>query len=477
MSETDTPEEREPRPAGRSFLRRPSGIPAFLVLCLGQSLSQLGSGLSAFAIGVWVYQESGEVTQLALFYLAGALPRLIALPWAGQLVDRFDRRGIMIAADTAAGLFSGLLLFLFWTDRILVWQLLIIVAFTTVLSAIQHLAFATSISSMVPKSFLGRANGLVQTGNSISLLVAPLLAGAILGAVGVHGVLLIDLVTLCLAIAAFLAVRTPKMIDAESAEELEAQPALKKAFAGLRFIRQRPGLLLLLGLFACVNLAAGMVQTLFTPLVLGFGSEATLGVVLTVVSSGMLFGGLTMSAWGGPKRQVPAIVTILGLQGLVLLLGGIWPHAVPVAAAGFLYMFMSPLVGGMSETLWQRKVPAAQQGKVFAMRRLMATSSIPVAYALAGPLADGIFEPLMAPEGPLAPILGPWIGVGEGRGIGLQLMALGFFIILVIAIAWRSPALRRLEDDVPDAEPSPGEDGPALEPEPEPQAAPVAAGP
>ncbi len=432
-------------------MRRLEGKPAFLLLCLGQSLSQLGSGLSAFAIALWVYERSGSVTQLALFYLSGAVPAVAILPWAGQLVDRFDRRRIMLGGDLLAGALSALLLALFLTETIEVWQLLAIVAVATALTTLQGLAFSASISSLVPADFLPRANGLEQVGRSVALLIAPALAGLVLGIVGVPGVLTMDLATLGLAVVTYSFVRIPRPEPMRGEDGDASRVGLSDLLFGFRFIAARRGLLLILLLFAAVNLAMGMVQTLFTPLVLGFASEAVLGTILTVVGAGILVGGLTVSVTGGPRNRASGIVALVALQGVALILGGLWANAWAVAAAGFVFMACGPFLASIGATIWQRKTPAAVQGRVFAVRQLVATAATPVAYAVAGPLADRVFEPLLAVGGPLAASVGAWIGAGKGRGIALQMMALGVFLLVAAGLAWQQRALRRVESEVPDA--------------------------
>lgn len=426
------------------------GRKGFLLVCLGQSFSQLGTALSAFAIAVWIYQDTGSVTRLAMFYLAGALPAVIVLPWAGKWVDRFDRRSIILLSDGLAGGLSGVLVVLFWQDWIRLWQLLVIVALATVLSRIQFLAFSASISSLVRRERLAKANGMVQTGQSIALLVAPLIAGVLMVRVGVVGVLVADVASMSLAVLVWLLIRIPRPSGALPEEEAE-KSGLDELLFGFRYIRRHSGLIVLLALFAAANLAGGMVQTLFTPLVLGFASERVLGTVVSVASLGVLAGGLAMSLWGGPRRRVAGIALLLVAQGCALVFGGIWPHAVPVAVAGFLFMACGPMVASLSSTIWQSKVPAAIQGKVFSVRSLLATSSAPVAFALAGPLADRVFEPLLAPGGALVESVGSIVGVGKGRGIGLQFVALGLMVLVAVALAWRSRHLRCLEEDMPDA--------------------------
>jgi hypothetical protein len=227
----------------------------------------------------------------------------------------------------------------------------------------------------------------------------------------------------------------------------------REARSGWSFIHRRPGLLAVLVLLAVTNLGTGLVQVLLSPMILSFASPAVLGRVLTVAGFGMLAGGLVMSMWGGPRRRVAGLLGFLLLQGVILPFGGLRASAPLIAAGAFIYLFAVPILNGTSQALWQSKVAPDLQGRVFAVRRLVALSTLPLAYLIAGPLADRVFEPLMAAGGPLAGSIGRLIGVGKGRGMALMLIIIGFFIVLVVAVASRSPRLRRLESELPDVLP------------------------
>jgi MFS transporter, DHA3 family, macrolide efflux protein len=189
---------------------------------------------------------------------------------------------------------------------------------------------------------------------------------------------------------------------------------------------------------------------LFTPLVLSFTTAAVLGTILSIGGLGFLAGSLTMSAWGGPKTRVHGIYIFLLLQSVVLFAAGFPPQVTILATAAFLYFFSHPIVNGCSQAIWQSKTAPDVQGRVFAVRRMIAWSSLPLAYLAAGPLADQVFEPLLDEGGPLASSVGQIIGTGEGRGIGLLYIILGIVSILATAVAYLYPRLRQVEMELPD---------------------------
>lgn len=436
-----------------------AGWRTFLTVWAGQVVSTLGTNLTGFALGVWVYQQTGSATKFALIALVTTLPGMLLAPLAGALVDRWDRRRAMILGDTGAGCATLLLAALLWADQLALWHIYLLLSLGSAFATLQWPAFTAATTQLVPREQLGRASGLTQTGTGVAELLAPVLAGALVGAIGLDGVVWIDVVTFLVAVGTLLVVRIPR--PPASAEGAAARGhLLREAVAGWTYIRLRPGLLALLVLLAATNFSMGLMQVLVTPMILSFTNAAVLGRVLSAAGLGMLAGSVVLSVWGGPRRRVTGILVLLFVQGLSLIAGGLRPSALLIAAVGFVFLFAMPILLGANQALWQSKVPPDLQGRVFAMRRLVAWSTLPLAYLVAGPLADRVFEPLLVPGGPLAHSIGRWLGVGEGRGIGLLYIVLGLLVVLTVAVAARFPRLRRLEEELPDALPA-GPAGPA----------------
>ena len=423
---------------------------AFRLLWLGQLVSLLGSGLTGFALGVWVYRETGSVTRFALIYLVTTLPGIVVSPLAGALVDRFDRRRTLILGDAGAAAVTLVLALLLAAGRLEIWQIVLLLGLASCFSALQVPALAAATPLLVGRDRLDRANGLVQLADAAARVVAPLLAGVLVESIALWGVLLIDGLTFLASLAVLLVIRIPAP-PRSAAGRAAAGSLWREAAAGWAWLRGRPGLLALLVLLAGGNLVMGTVQVLLTPLVLGFASAAVLGVVLAVGSLGLVAGGLALHLWGGPRQRVAGILALVLLQGAILLLGGLRPSAPLIAGAAFAFLAGVPVVVGASQTIWQLKVPPDLQGRAFAIRRMVVWSTLPFAYLAAGPLADRVFEPLMAAGGPLAGTAGRLLGTGPGRGIGLFFMTLGLFQILLALAAGRYAPLRRVESDLPDA--------------------------
>jgi len=431
---------------------RPPSMKTFLIIWFGQVISMLGSGLTGFALGVWVYQQTGSVTRFALIAFFTSLPGLIVSPFAGALVDRWDRRWTMILSDCGAGFATLGIVILLWTDSLELWHIYLLMGMGSIFNSFQWPAFTASTTLLVPKARFGQAAGMTQMGTALAQVVSPILGGLLLVSIGLWGVILIDFGTFLFATATLLVIHVPR--PEASAEGAQAKSSLwREAAYGWTYLRQRDGLMGLLWLFAATNFAMGMLQALLPPLVLSFTTAPVLGSVLSVAGVGMVVGTVVMSLWGGPARRVYGIFGALMVQGVILFLGGLQPNAWLIGSAAFVFLFVHPVVMGCSQAIWQSKVAPDIQGRVFAVRRMVAMSALPVAYLLAGPLADRVFEPALAPGGALAATVGAVIGVGDGRGVGFLFMLLGMFVLIALVVGFAYPRLRRVEEELPDAIP------------------------
>ncbi len=422
----------------------------FILVAIGQIVSVTGSGLTGFALGAWVYRETHSTTQFSLILLFTVLPSLLISPLAGTLVDRWDRRWVMILSDSGAALCTAVLVVLIYLGRLEIWHIYGIMGLSSILRGFQVPAYLASVSLLVPKEQLGRANGIMQFESTSSYLLSPVLAGWLMENIGVAGVMAIDFATFLFAVVIVLAVRFPKPKITD--EEKQVRGSLwREALFGWRYISARSGFLSLLVLFALGNYANLMTDTLLPPMLLDFTSPSIVGSVLSAGGLGMLAGTLVMSAWGGPKRRIHAVLIFKTMAGLAIMLMGIFQSIPLVAVATFLYYFPFPFINGCDQAIWQSKVPASMQGRVFATRRMLAYSMIPLAYVTAGPLSDKVFKPLLTTSGSLASSLGPFFGTGAGRGMGLLIFLMGLSIVLLTAITSLNPHVRNIEAELLDA--------------------------
>jgi MFS family permease len=420
----------------------------FTFLWAGQLISALGTGLGQFALGVWVYRQTGSATQFAMMAFVAASVALALTPVAGTLADRWDRRRILILSDAGSGAMTLTIAFLLFTDRLQTWHVYPIVAVMVGFSVLQGPALTASVGSLVPREHLARASGMVQMSRAVAQILAPLAGGILIGRIGYQGLLLIDCVTFLFAVTTLLMLSIPSPPRPEDAK----RRSLTGDFAvGWRYLRERPGLLSLMSLYAVTNFSMAIVQVLLTPLVLSFATPIELGTVESAAAAGLLLGSLGLSIWGGPKNRVWGIFGLLLFQGCLLFLGGVQPSIPLIALVAFAFMSTLPIISGCSQAILQSKVDSGVQGRVFGMAGFIAASTVPLAAAVSGPLADWVFEPALAPGGALAGSVGRLIGVGTGRGIGLLFILLGLFVVIVVPLAFLNPRLRRVESELPDA--------------------------
>jgi MFS family permease len=422
---------------------------AFITIWCGQLVSIVGSGLTSFALGLWVYQRSGSVTQFALIAVFAMLPRIALSPLAGAIVDRWDRRWVMILSDTGAGLSTLMVALLLFADRLQVWHIYLAAGVNATCNTFQWPAYTATIPLLVSKKELGRVNGMVQLGQAVGEVLAPALAGALLLTIRIQGVLLIDLATFFFAVSTLLVVRFPRP---KSTAEGEASKGslLREATQGWTYIVARRGLLGLVLFFAVVNFLWGMVGALITPMILGFTSASVLGAIISTAGGGMLLGSLAMSFWGGPRRRIDGVLRFELLSGFCFVLIGLRPSAYLVALGVFGAHLTIAVIEGSNQAIWQSKVPPDVQGRVFATQQMISRSAAPLAYLAAGPLADKLFGPLLALDGPWAASAGRVLGVGPGRGIGLLFIVMGALKVAVTLGGYVYPRIRLVEDELPD---------------------------
>jgi DHA3 family macrolide efflux protein-like MFS transporter len=425
------------------------GTPAFALIWFGQLISLVGSGLTSFALGVWLYQSTESVTAYALIVLCTMAPHILFSPLAGTLVDRWDRRRAMIFSDTGAGLSTLIIVLLLSSEQSTLWPIYVATAASSAFSAFQWPAQAAAVTLLVSKEHYGRANGMVQLSQAVGYIAPPALAGFLVTKIQIQGVILIDFVTFACAVFTLLFVRIPR--PEPTAGDETGKGSLRREFLyGWSYLTTRPGLLGILIVFVLTNFLLGLVMALFTPMMLSFADADVVGAVTSIGATGMLVGGALMGVWGGPKRCINGVLGSLLLEGAALFVGGLRPSIPLVAIAAFAFFFCFAIFSASSDAIWQGKVAPGVQGRVFAMGSAVAMSSMPLAYVLAGPLADRVFEPLLAVNGPLARSVGQVIGVGRGRGIGLMFIVMGVFTMLAAAGGYLQPRIRLVEDELPD---------------------------
>jgi DHA3 family macrolide efflux protein-like MFS transporter len=422
----------------------------FYTIYAGQFVSLMGSGLTAFALSIWVLQHTHSVTQYTLAIVLAGLPGLALAPIAGALVDRWDRRWVLVACNIGPALTVATYSYLVAHGMLQVWHIYVGILFNSILMTFEWPAYIAAISMLANREDYGRINGVIETGEAITTISAPAIAGFLMYTLGISRILIIDLVTFLVAAGTLLLVRIPK--PPRSKEGASAEGSIwKEAAYGWTFIRQRPGLLRLLLFFAVFNLVASMGGVAVLPMLLGFTNEAVVGTVMSLVGVGSLIGGLFMSSTGGTKKKIYGVLGGWAVFSLCYVLVGIRPNLWLVGIGILIWYTAIPIINASSQAIWQRKTPNDVQGRVFAVRRMIAQFTVPIGDFSAGPLADRLFNPMMLAGGALAGTVGHVIGVGPGRGIALMIMTLAVLPALIALVGFLNPRLRNLESELPDA--------------------------
>lgn len=424
----------------------------FIVVWLGQIVSLLGTGMSNFALTLWAYEVTGKATPLALVGFFYVTPMVLLGPVTGVLVDRGNRKLMMMISDLSAALVTLCTLMLYTTGNLQIWYLYVFATISGIFQGFQWPAFSAAITLMLPKEQYGRANGMMEMAGNASGVFSPLFAGILIGPLGLVGILLIDLFSAAAAISALLFVRIPQPTRSAAGRAGEGS-FLREVVYGLRYILARPSLLGLQTVFLVGNFACSLSGALLAPMILGRtgNNELILASVQSAGSIGGVLGGLTMSLWGGPKRRVHGVLLswfAIGLLGHTLF--GL-AAALPFWAATLcVRMFFSPIVNGSNQAIWQAKVAPDVQGRVFATRATIAWLVMPLARLLAGPLADQVLEPAMAEGSGLAAAFSWLVGSGTGAGMALMFVITGLVAALAGLAGYLFPAVRYAEDILPD---------------------------
>lgn len=405
-----------------------------------QLASTVGSSMSGFALALWLFGETGSATWLGLLLLGNTLPGILLGPWAGALADRWPRRLAMLLADGLGASATLVAVALIATERLEPWHLLGVTAVLSTSAAIQEPAFGAALTTLADRDRLTRLNGVLQLGPAIGLAIGPAIAGVLLATGGLGLALGVDLATFVVAAVTLALLRFPA--DPGRAAAAADRPRLR---AGWRVLRDDRGLFAIIMTAAAVNMLLGYVSVLTIPVVLGLGGEVAAGAVLGVTGAGMVVGSLAVAALGDRDRPATVIGLSLATLGIGTVLAGLRPNLLVVAAGVLVLAIAVPFASAAARALVQRTVPDDLLGRVLGLQRTLATAAIPVAHVTAGPLADRVFEPALAPGGRLAATVGTVIGTGGGRGAAAMFVLAGIGVVLLGLRLLRHPGIRDLE--------------------------------
>ena len=400
----------------------------FLLLWLGELISSIGGGLTSFGLGVYVFNQTGSATSMALITLLGFLPTLVLSVPAGVLADKYDRRLLMIIGDGCSALGILFILICMLNGGASLIQICIGVFISSIFSSLLEPSYKATITDLLTKNEFSKASGLVSLAGSSRYLFSPILAGFLLSITTINTILIIDICTFLLTILSIAIVR--RSIKTKKIETNEK--FIKSLKTGWKAIKTRKGVFTLVIISSIVTLFLGTFQILVEPLVLSFADSKTLGIAETICACGMLFSGIILGIKGIKKNYVKVLSISLSLSGVFMICFGIFENIIPIIIFGFLFFTMLPFANNSLDYLTRINIPDELQGRVWGLIGFISQLGYVVAYSVSGIIADS---------------LGSIVGnVGRGSAITIQISGL-FLLVIAIII----PSLKRLKGiEIPD---------------------------
>jgi hypothetical protein len=427
----------------------------FAIIWFGQFASRVGTGMTRFALLIWVYEQTGSVTTMALLAFFSFLPFILVSPFAGVWIDRLDRRKIMLLADVGAGVMTVSLLLAYATGNLQIWHLYLAEAFASAFAAFQGPAYKATATVLLPKKHYARASALRSMAEWGAHVVSPFLASLFLAWLGITGVMFIDVATLLVALTTLFFVRFPQVSAYESGPAANTLKQFwKETRVGFGYIWHRPGLLGLMLIFTGINFIDAMTYDSLLPIMIlarSGGNEMALASVQGALGTAGVVGALFISIWGGPKRKIHG--SLAGAAFAFLIGGTLLAVARTVPAwvvAGCVTAIFIPFVSSSNDAIWQAKVAPAVQGRVLAVYGMVRQSMTPIGILLGSLVADRWMEPAMMPGGSLTPLFGSLVGTGPGAGMALMFLAAAVLGCAVSLSGYLFPAVRCVEDQLLD---------------------------
>ncbi|NEQ98519.1 MAG: MFS transporter [Cyanothece sp. SIO2G6] len=422
--------------AQSSWIRQLSVLPKqfrnFLLFWFGQSLSQIGTRLTGFGLGIWVYQNTHAVTQLSLVFFITTLPGVLLTPIVGALVDRWNRRWVIFFSDCGAALVTAALILLLFCNNLQIRYIYLSAFLTSLCGSFQMLAKGAAVPMMVSKQQLGRVNGLLQFSTALSTISAPALAGVLIGTVQLRGLLLIDLASYSIGLLTLLFVSIPQPEkDPTSSSNSRFLGLFTEISEGWEIISSQFVLMLVLGFMAIHFFINGMTNVLINPLILSFSTAQVFGSVMAIGGAGMVVGSVVMSIWGVGNSAFTSLLAASTVNALGLVIMGLKPSVMTITIGLFISFLTLPIVLGANQVIWQTSVKPSFQGRVLALVGTFTGLLAAFGNIGASPLADMLLEPMFADNGLLVSTVGQVIETGTGRGIGFLLILEGCFLLAV----------------------------------------------
>ncbi|MHC1757412.1 MAG: MFS transporter [Methanosarcina sp.] len=415
----------------------------FLFIWFGQFISIIGTGLTIFSLGIYVYQQTSTASSYVFILMCVFLPPLLLKPYGGVLADRYDRRLMMVVGDLGATLGLLFIFLIMLRGNIELWQIYLGIATSSIFSAFQEPAYKALITDLLPEAQYAKASGLMQLASSAQYLISPFLAGILLTLIDIEFIFLIDISTLLIASSIVIWVR--KTLGRTAIKQSE-QNTIADFREGIQEFSKNKGVVNLVITTMFVLFFVGLLQSLFTPMLLNLTTVKTVGISQSICATGILIGSLFIGVFGSKNKHVKTLSISLFISGIFFANLGLSTNIIFITLAGFTFFATLPFINTSIEVLIRKNIDNSKQGRVWSIISTITYLGSIVAFAVAGFLADKIFNPLLELDGLLVETAGLIVGAGKGRGIALMFIISGLMISMIALFIWRNNKIKILED-------------------------------
>ena len=422
----------------------------FFLLWSGQSLSQLGSSMTSFALIIWAYKQQGTVMSIALLSVFSYLPCVLISLFAGSIIDRFQKKKILLICDTIAAMCTLFAFVAIYFGVLQVWHLYFINAISGAMNAFQSPVSKVIITLIVPKEQYVRVSGLRSLSDSIITVFNPILATTIISFFGIDTIFVIDLTTFLIAfLSLLLLVKIPKSITPEEGKSFTKLNLINESLQGFGYLKKNIGFLYLMLFMGGINFLAAMAfYSVLPAMVLSrtSGNEQILGLVNGAVGVGGIVGSLLVSIIKPTKNKVKMIFISAALSFLLCdIFLGIGRNPYIWVLAAFAGNLPIPFLNAAENSLLQTKIPTDILGRIFSIRGSIQFITLPIGYLAGGFLADSVFEPLMRNSVKAQSLLGYIVGSGKGSGMALIFVITGITGFTLSIISSKNRYIRELD--------------------------------
>lgn len=404
----------------------------FYILWSTQSISQLGSSITTFALTLWLYEKTGSSLSTATLTICSYAPYVLMSIFAGALTDRFNKKKTMLSCDVFAAICTIIVFVLFRTNRLMVWHLYVLNVISGLMNTVQQPASEVAMTLVMPEKYYQKTSGLRSLSRSLISILNPLIATTLYSLAGLHMVIAIDLGSFAIAFVALLYfIKIP-----ENRYEKD-KGTLKLAKEGLVFLKDNPLIMTLILFMSGVNLVASAFDATLPGYVLPNprGGSSVLGIVTSCAGIAMIIGSMLVSVLPKPKDRVRVIyLTMLFSLSIENFLLAFSREPIVWCIGQIFGWILVPIMSANLDVILRTTIPVELQGRVYACRNTLQFFTIPIGLFLGGFMVDHVCEPFMSIYGDLS-ILKILFGTGKGSGAALMMFILGVSGILICIIA------------------------------------------